>query len=107
MGGRNALVAFNRQIRQLPTELQERECGLIELGRQHARDFDAGHYPSGSGVQRVLTELRKLAERLERAREQSTKQQMGGQLDELRTRRVDRLANAAGSERAAVGDDRG
>jgi hypothetical protein len=105
MGGRNALVAFNRQIRQLPTELQERECGLIELGRQHARDFDSGHYPSGSGVQRVLTELRKLAERLD-AREQSTKQ-MGGQLDELRTRRVDRLANAAGDERAAVGDDRG
>jgi hypothetical protein len=35
---------------------------LIKIGRQHARNFDAGHAPSGSGVQRVLTELRKLAE---------------------------------------------
>lgn len=34
---------------------------LVEIGRQHARNFDAGHAPSGSGVQRVLTELRKLA----------------------------------------------
>jgi len=30
-------------------------------GRQHARNFDAGHAPSGGGVQRVLTELRTLA----------------------------------------------
>jgi hypothetical protein len=34
---------------------------LIEIGRQHARNFDAGHVPSGGGVQRVLTELRRLA----------------------------------------------
>jgi hypothetical protein len=36
---------------------------LIEIGRQHARNFDAGHAPSGGDVQRVLTELRTLAER--------------------------------------------
>jgi len=57
------LVAYNRQVRQLPVALQRRECALIEIGRLHARNFDAGHFPSGSGVQRVLTELRTLAER--------------------------------------------
>ena len=57
------LVAYNRQVRQLPVALQRRECGLIEIGRQHARNFDAGHFPSGGGMQRVLTELRRLAER--------------------------------------------
>jgi hypothetical protein len=58
---RQVLVAYNRQVRQLPGDLQRRECGLIAIGRQHARNFDAGHAPSGSGVQRVLTELRTLA----------------------------------------------
>ena len=62
MARRQALVAYNRQVRQLPGDLQRRECGLIEIGRQHARNFDAGHFPSGGGVQRVLTELRTLAE---------------------------------------------
>jgi hypothetical protein len=55
------LVAYNRQVRQLPVVLQRRECGLIEIGCRHARNFDAGRAPSGSGVQRVLTELRTLA----------------------------------------------
>lgn len=58
---RQTLVAYNRQVRQLPGDLQRCECGLIEIGRRHARNFDAGHAPSGGGVQRVLTELRKLA----------------------------------------------
>ncbi|MGH3795959.1 MAG: hypothetical protein ACRDSP_13840 [Pseudonocardiaceae bacterium] len=62
--GRSALVAFNKQVRQLPAELQAQECGLVEIGRQHARDFDAGHSPSGGGVQRVLRELRTLANRV-------------------------------------------
>jgi hypothetical protein len=48
-------------VRQLSEALQRCECGLIEIGRQHARNFDAGHAPSGGGVQRVLTELRTLA----------------------------------------------
>ena len=61
---RRVLVAYNRQVRQLPVAFQHRECGLIEIGRQHARNFDAGHFPSGGGVQRVLTELRTLAERM-------------------------------------------
>jgi hypothetical protein len=60
---RQALVAYNRQVRQLPVALQQRECGLIAIGRQHARNFDAGHSPSGGAAQRVLTELRTLAER--------------------------------------------
>jgi hypothetical protein len=60
VGSRTALVAFNRQVRQLPEDLQHRECGLIAIGRQHARDFDCGHSPSGGRVQRVFTELRKL-----------------------------------------------
>jgi hypothetical protein len=59
---RRVLVPYNRQVRQLPVALQRRECGLIASGRQHARNFDAGHAPSGNGVQRVLTELRTLAE---------------------------------------------
>jgi hypothetical protein len=50
-------------VRQLPGDLQQRECPLVEIGRQHARNFDAGHALSGGGVQRVLTELRTLAER--------------------------------------------
>lgn len=58
---RRVLVAFNRQVSQLPVALQRRECGLVEIGRQHARNFDAGHFPSGGGMQRVLTELRRLA----------------------------------------------
>ncbi|MGH4008289.1 MAG: hypothetical protein ACRDTH_09095 [Pseudonocardiaceae bacterium] len=62
MARRRVLVAYNRQVRQLPEDLQRRECGLIAIGRQHARNFDAGHFPSGGGVQRVLTELRALAE---------------------------------------------
>ena len=58
---RRVLVAYNRQVRQLPVALQRRECGLIEIGRRHARNFDAGHAHSDGGVQRVLTELRTLA----------------------------------------------
>ncbi|MGH4012055.1 MAG: hypothetical protein ACRDTH_28510 [Pseudonocardiaceae bacterium] len=54
-------VAFHQQVRQRPETLQQRECGLIEVGRQHTLNFGAGHAPSGSGVQRVLTELRTLA----------------------------------------------
>jgi hypothetical protein len=44
-------VAFNQQVRPLPETLQQRECGLIEIGQQHTRNFDTGHAPSGGGVQ--------------------------------------------------------
>jgi hypothetical protein len=54
------LEAYQDQIRQLPLELQLAECALIAIGRKHAEDFDKGHEPSGGGIQRVLTELRKL-----------------------------------------------
>jgi hypothetical protein len=54
------LEAYQDQIQQLPLELQLAECALIAIGRKHAEDFDKGHEPSGGGIQRVLTELRKL-----------------------------------------------
>jgi hypothetical protein len=89
MGSRTTLLAFNKQIRQLSQDIQERECGLIELGRQHARNFDGGHHASGGGVQRVLAELRRLAQREEKT---TTKQQAvepeRSELDLLRARRV-------------------
>lgn len=84
---RQVLVAYNRQVRLLPEDLQRRECGLIEIGRKHARDFDAGHAPSGGGVQRVLTELRKLAERMASpAAEAATP--VRSELDNIRARRA-------------------
>jgi hypothetical protein len=84
---RQALVAFNRQVRQLPEDLQRRECALIEIGRKHARDFDAGHPPSGGGAQRVLTELRKLAERMA-SEAAKTATPVRSALDDIRARRA-------------------
>lgn len=55
------LAAYERQIARLPQVLRDAECGLIEVGRGHARSFDAGVDSAGGGVQRVLAELRKLA----------------------------------------------
>jgi hypothetical protein len=100
---RQVLVAFNRQVRQLPGDLQRRECGLVEIGRQHARNFDAGHAPSGSGVQRVLTELRKLSGRMaSRATETATP--VRSKLDDLRARRAERFADAQNREHPITGD---
>jgi hypothetical protein len=98
---RQVLVAFNRQVRQLPGDLQQRECGLIEIGRKHARDFDAGHAPSGGGVQRVLTELRKLAERVESVRPPKV---VVSELDDIRARCAGRLADVQNREHPPVGD---
>jgi hypothetical protein len=87
-------MAYNKQIRQLSADIQTRECGLIELGRMHARNFDAGHNPSGGGVQRVLAELRRLAQREEKAAAKQAavqapvEQPVRSQLDELRARRA-------------------
>ncbi|MGH3549434.1 MAG: hypothetical protein ACRDQU_15275 [Pseudonocardiaceae bacterium] len=86
--GRSALVAFNKQVRQLPAELQAQECGLIEIGRQHARDFDAGHSPSGGGVQRVLRELRALAKQLAPVAAAERRVEARSELDALRERRA-------------------
>lgn len=95
---RTILSAYNKQVRQLPVDLQARECGLIELGRLHARNFDAGHNPSGSGVQRVLDKLRALAKA--QAREADKQCEVNKQaeqpaavtseLDALRVRRSNR-----------------
>jgi hypothetical protein len=103
---RQTLCAYNRQVRQLPEDLQRRECALIEVGRKHARDFDAGHSPSGGGVQRVLTELRKLAERMvSPAAEAATP--VRSALDDIRARRAARLAGAQEWERPAVDHEHG
>jgi hypothetical protein len=97
------LVAYNRQVRQLPGDLQHRECGLVEIGRQHARNFDAGHALSGSGAQRVLTELRKLAERMaSRAAETATPAR--SKLDNIRARRAARLTDAQNRAHPVAGD---
>jgi hypothetical protein len=50
VASRRVLGSYNPRIRLLPVDLVERECGLVEIGRQHARNFDAGHAPSGSGM---------------------------------------------------------
>jgi hypothetical protein len=97
------LVAYNAQVRLLPAALVARECGLVQIGRQHARNFDAGHAPSGSGVQRVLTELRKLAERMaSRAAETATP--VRSELDNIRARRAARIADAQNRAHPVTGD---
>jgi hypothetical protein len=102
---RQSLCAYNRQVRQLPEDLQRRECGLIQIGRMYARNFDAGHSPSGGGVQRVLTELRKLAERMvSPAPETATP--VRSELDNIRARRAGRLAALTERERPAVDHER-
>lgn len=89
-------MAYNKQIRQLPADIVVRECGLIELGRMHARNFDAGHSPSGGGVQRVLSELRRLKIQEDRATAKALADQptelAKSDLDDLRARRAHRTA---------------
>jgi hypothetical protein len=63
------------------------ECGLIEIGRKHARDFDAGHFASGGAAQRVLTELRKQAAKAATP--------VRSALDDLRARCADRITCSA------------
>jgi hypothetical protein len=97
------LVAYHRQVRLLPEDLQRRECALVEIGRQHARNFDAGYFASGGAVQRVLTELRKLAERMASpAAEAATP--VRSELDAIRARRGARLADAQDQEHPPMGD---
>jgi hypothetical protein len=100
---RLTLCAYNRQVRLLPEDLQHRECALIEIGRKHARDFDAGHAPSGSGVQRVLTELRKLAERMVSPIAEAATP-VRSELDDIRARHDARLAGVQDRVRPPVGD---
>jgi hypothetical protein len=98
------LDAYEDQVRQLPAELQLAECGLIEIGRRHAQDFDKGHEPSGGGVQRVLTELRKLH------REWSSllpAEQPRSELDIVRHKRNQRLSDPPDMQCPPMGDDCG
>jgi cell division septum initiation protein DivIVA len=103
VASRRVLVAYNAQVRLLPNELVEQECGLVEIGRQHARNFDAGHAPSGAAAQRMLSELRKLAERMaSRATETATP--VISKLDDLRARRAARLTDTQNREHPVTGD---
>ena len=94
---RQVVTAYNRQIRLLPEDLQHRECALVEIGRQHARNFDAGHHPSGNSAARVLAELRKLAERMA-SQAATTATPVRSALDDIRARRAARLAGAQDGE---------
>lgn len=89
---RNVTAAFERQVSQLPADVQVNEAGLIELGRESARRFDDGVDAAGSRVQRVLTELRRVADRWERLTLPAAQpvEAERSQLDELRARRQQR-----------------
>jgi hypothetical protein len=106
MGSRTTLTAFNKQIRQLSEDIQVRECGVIELGRMYARAFDGGHHASGGGVQRVLAELRRIAQREEKVKTQTPVQPVRSQLDELRARRTnaDGVTETESRVSSAMGD---
>jgi hypothetical protein len=83
------LAAFNAQCRQLPEDLQARECGLIEAGRNYARRFDdEGHVPSLGGVLRVLADLRRLVKQDAKVGDGSVV--AWGELEALRERRAAR-----------------
>jgi hypothetical protein len=102
---RQTLCAFNRQVRQLPEDLQHRECGLIEVGRRYARDFDAGHFASGTACHRVLIELSKLAERMaSQAAEAATPGRNA--FEDIRARRAARLTGIRERESPAVDHER-
>lgn len=88
--GPTALGSYLAQVRLLPDELVERECGLIQIGRQHALAFDQGHQPSGCALQRVLAELRKLAQEKERV---ALGRPKSNDLDRIRAKREKRLSS--------------
>ena len=102
---RQVLFAYNRQVRLLPEDLQRCECGLIKVGRQHARNFDAGHFPSGTACHRVLTELRRLAKHMAASAAEAATP-VHSELDDIRARRAARLAGVQDRERPPVGDQR-
>jgi len=92
------LEAYERHVAALAPDLRNRECALIELGRESARRFDDGHDPSGNRVLRVLTDLRKLSERWERLLQPAPPPPVEperSQLDELRQRRAARQPDTA------------
>lgn len=94
----STLTAYNKQARQLPEDIQQREYALVETGRQHARNSDAGYSANGGAAQRVLTELRKLAERAA-PQAATTATPVRSKLDDLRARRATRLTDAQNRER--------
>lgn len=65
----------------------------MEIGHQHARNFDAGHFPSGGAAQRVLTELRTLAKHMASSTAEAATP-VRSELDDIRARRDARLADA-------------
>jgi hypothetical protein len=61
---------------------------------QHARNFDAGHIPSGTAYHRVLTDLRKLAAKRASARDSQPATPVKSELDRIRERHASRLTGA-------------
>jgi hypothetical protein len=62
----------------------------VTVSGQHARNFDTGHFASGSAAQRVLTELRTLAKCMASpAAEAATP--VRSELDDLRARSADQI----------------
>lgn len=79
---------FEAQVAQYSADVLRTECALIEIGRESARRFDAGNGADGSRVHRVLTDLRKLAERWERLTVPAPAAPEVTELDKIRARRA-------------------
>jgi hypothetical protein len=97
---RNVQVNYNNQVKQLPfgaplavrKDFQLRFCGLIEIGRHHARNADAGHSPSATATHRVLADLERRAAKYGTAVRAA--QSNGNDLDRIRGKRQQRLAGS-------------
>jgi len=90
--------AFEREVAQLPPDVRNSACGLIEMGRRCAQRFDEGHNPAASQVRLALADLRKLTDRWERLRMPPAPDVMPERspLDELRERRRRQMGESAG-----------
>lgn len=96
---------MNRELAGMPVSVQD--GALAEVARELARQFDAGHVPAASQLTRVLGELRKLVVAAAAGpADQGGAVEEADAVDDLASRRADRLADAAGGERAGVGDER-
>lgn len=90
--------AFEREVSQLPPDVRNSACGLIETGRQCARRFDEGYNPAASQVRLVLADLRKLTDRWERLTMPPPPpvEPVRSPLDELRERRRRQMGDSTG-----------
>lgn len=101
----NMIRAVNRELGEYPAEVEG--CATAELARQLAREFDAGDRPAAGPLMRALKELRLMAGAAKAPQKPDEVEEAGpDELDNLRARRADRLARAAGVVVGSVGDDR-